>query len=117
MVLWLGNRVAPAWAGATRLPRGRQARPDLSAAKSGKKRKAVRMYEDIFSKRLCASAPMIATIRKYPGPIRQLSGGQLPGPLPAGASRRARGIGLGAVVGKAGRACLGWREKRACRRG
>ena len=40
------------------------------------------MYKDIFSKRLYAFAPMIATIRK--SGTGQLSGGQLPGPLPAG---------------------------------
>jgi hypothetical protein len=44
-----------------------------------------------------------------PGPDQQLSCGQLPGPLPMRASRRARGVWQKPVGGKSGRVCLGWR--------
>ena len=99
----LGGRNAPAG--------GRQARPDLSAAKSGKKQKAVQgSLFGFAASGTKTHATLTHAAGRYPGPIRQLSGGQLPGPLPGGASRRAMAVGLGAVVGKSGRAGLGGRN-------
>ena len=137
----LGNQVVTAWAGATRLPRGDE-RPENCPVDSFKQRTPapcagrwpglslgnaprIRRTHRGSNKRqsgepITASQLLVLTLPpqcptvviKNPGPIRQLSGGPLPGPLPEGASRKAREVGLGAVVGKSGRACLGWRFTR-----